>query len=177
MQAARSGIFRHLTRWFSPAGTIGGATRRQSSNTSGQRSLKRQPSGSRSSEGTTPGMVRSRPPALWRPRTGIDPSSPTVYGFLGLPKSVLASAYSIMRPAYMTATCWDISAITPRSWVMKRIAAPVSALSVFMRSRIWAWMVTSSAVVGSSAIISCGLQASAMAIITRWRMPPLIWWG
>ena len=35
------------------------------------------------------------------------------------------------------------------------------------RSRIWAWMVTSSAVVGSSAISSFGLQASAMAIITR----------
>ena len=33
-------------------------------------------------------------------------------------------------------------------------------------------MVTSSAVVGSSAISSFGLQASAMAIITRWRMPP-----
>ena len=33
-------------------------------------------------------------------------------------------------------------------------------------------MVTSSAVVGSSAISSRGRQASAMAIITRWRMPP-----
>ena len=33
-------------------------------------------------------------------------------------------------------------------------------------------MVTSSAVVGSSAISSAGLQASAMAIMTRWRMPP-----
>ena len=33
-------------------------------------------------------------------------------------------------------------------------------------------MVTSSAVVGSSAIRSFGLQASAIAIITRWRMPP-----
>ena len=33
-------------------------------------------------------------------------------------------------------------------------------------------MVTSSAVVGSSAISSAGSQASAMAIITRWRMPP-----
>ena len=33
-------------------------------------------------------------------------------------------------------------------------------------------MVTSSAVVGSSAMSSAGAQASAMAIITRWRMPP-----
>src|SRR5262249_59704011 len=35
-----------------------------------------------------------------------------------------------------------------------------------------AWMVTSSAVVGSSAISSLGRHESAMAIITRWRMPP-----
>ena len=33
-------------------------------------------------------------------------------------------------------------------------------------------MVTSSAVVGSSAMTSLGLQASAIAIMTRWRMPP-----
>jgi hypothetical protein len=39
-------------------------------------------------------------------------------------------------------------------------------------SRICAWIVTSSAVVGSSAMSSFGLQASAMAIITRWRMSP-----
>ena len=39
-------------------------------------------------------------------------------------------------------------------------------------SRICAWMVTSSAVVGSSAIKSLGWQASAIAIMTRWRRPP-----
>jgi hypothetical protein len=42
-------------------------------------------------------------------------------------------------------------------------------------SRICAWIVTSSAVVGSSAMISFGLQLSAIAIITRCRMPPLKW--
>ena len=41
-----------------------------------------------------------------------------------------------------------------------------------MSSRICAWIVTSRAVVGSSAISSRGSQASAIAIITRWRMPP-----
>ncbi len=41
-----------------------------------------------------------------------------------------------------------------------------------MSSRICAWIVTSSAVVGSSAMSSFGRQASAMAIMTRWRMPP-----
>ena len=39
------------------------------------------------------------------------------------------------------------------------------------RSRICACTVTSSAVVGSSAMTSGGLQASATASITRWRMP------
>ncbi|MNP51616.1 hypothetical protein D3C76_1459540 [compost metagenome] len=34
-------------------------------------------------------------------------------------------------------------------------------------------MVASSAVVGSSAINSSGWQESAIAIITRWRIPPL----
>ena len=38
-------------------------------------------------------------------------------------------------------------------------------------------MVTSSAVVGSSAINKRGLQASAIAITTRWRIPPDNSWG
>ncbi len=45
-------------------------------------------------------------------------------------------------------------------------------VSSFISSRICAWIVTSSAVVGSSAMISLGSQASAIAIMTRWRMPP-----
>ena len=35
-----------------------------------------------------------------------------------------------------------------------------------------AWVVASRPVVGSSAMSSEGLPASAMAIITRWHMPP-----
>jgi hypothetical protein len=38
--------------------------------------------------------------------------------------------------------------------------------------RIWSWIVTSSAVVGSSHRMSSGSQDSAIAIITRCRMPP-----
>ena len=59
-----------------------------------------------------------------------------------------------------------ITKATPRSWVR-----------FFINSNIWAWMVTSKAVVGSSAITIWGPQLSAMAIITRWRMPPLNWCG
>ena len=44
-------------------------------------------------------------------------------------------------------------------------------------SMICAWTVTSSAVVGSSAISTSGLWTSAIAIIARWRMPPENWCG
>ena len=45
---------------------------------------------------------------------------------------------------------------------------PTTALDV----TIQAWMVTSNAVVGSSAISSLARHAIAIAIIARWRMPP-----
>ena len=44
-------------------------------------------------------------------------------------------------------------------------------------SMICRWIVTSSAVVGSSAISSLGSQASAIAIITRCCWPPESWCG
>ena len=53
-----------------------------------------------------------------------------------------------------------------------RHAAPAAGGSL-ERSRICAWVVTSSAVVGSSAIRMRGWQDSASAIIARWRSPPL----
>ena len=49
---------------------------------------------------------------------------------------------------------------------------PLSAWSSTSSDRIWSWMVTSSAVVGSSASISFGVPAIAMAITARWIMPP-----
>jgi hypothetical protein len=60
---------------------------------------------------------------------------------------------------------------------MRRMLDWSSFWSFFIRSRIWAWMVTSRAVVGSSAMSSWGSQLRAMAIITRWLMPPESWWG
>ena len=95
----------------------------------------------------------------------------------GCANSASTAARSTISPAYMTATSSQISATTPRSWVIRMMAAPLAACSSRIRSRICAWMVTSSAVVGSSAISSCGSQASAMAIMTRWRMPPESWCG
>ena len=60
---------------------------------------------------------------------------------------------------------------------MSMIAILFCSRSAFMSSRIWAWIVTSSAVVGSSAMSSSGLVERAIAIITRWRMPPDSWCG
>ena len=64
-----------------------------------------------------------------------------------------------------------------RSRATKRRARPISACSASSRARICAWIVTSSAVVGSSAISSFGRPASAIAIIARWRWPPESWCG
>ena len=76
------------------------------------------------------------------------------------------------RPAYMTVTWSAIRATTPRSCVIRMIAMPFSRCSSCIRSRICAWIVTSSAVVGSSAISIAGSHAMAMAIIDRCSMPP-----
>ena len=70
-----------------------------------------------------------------------------------------------------------MSATTPMSCVISTTAVPKSSLSFLIRLRICAWIVTSSAVVGSSAISRSGLQDSAIAIITRCRMPPENWCG
>ncbi len=86
-------------------------------------------------------------------------------------------ACSTMRPAYITATRSATSAITPRSCVTSTIAVPVRARSSWNRLRICACTVTSSAVLGSSASSISGSAISAMAIITRWRMPPDSSWG
>ena len=49
---------------------------------------------------------------------------------------------------------------------------PSRALTSLSSAMICACTVTSSAVVGSSAINRSGSLASAMAIMTRWRWPP-----
>ena len=77
-----------------------------------------------------------------------------------------------MDPAYMTTTSSHIWATTPRSWVIMMMAMPSFFCRSRISSRICAWMVTSRAVVGSSAMRISGSQARAMAIMTRWRMPP-----
>ena len=67
--------------------------------------------------------------------------------------------------------------MTARSWVIHTSAVPDSRHSICASWRICAWIVTSRAVVGSSAMMRSGPLSSAIAIATRWRMPPENWWG
>ena len=98
---------------------------------------------------------------------GTAPSRPIVYGMTGLWNTVSTSAFSTGRPAYITMMSSAMPAITPRSWVMKITAAPVSCCARCSTSSTWAWIVTSSAVVGSSQMMISGLLAMAMAMTTR----------
>ena len=77
-------------------------------------------------------------------------------GVAGMAEEFPGGACSTMSPAYITATRSAVWATIPRLWVMNNTASPNSALSWASRARIWAWMVTSRAVVGSSAMSSSG---------------------
>ncbi|HHB12287.1 MAG TPA: hypothetical protein ENK62_03715 [Chromatiales bacterium] len=72
----------------------------------------------------------------------------------------------------MTATAWATCATTPRSWVMSSTDRSRCRCNRPNRRSTCAWMVTSRAVVGSSAITSSGPAASAMAMTTRCLSPP-----
>ena len=100
-----------------------------------------------------------------------------MYGWRGVANSSSTGACSTGRPAYMTRTRSAMSATTPRSCVMRTIAVPRRSRSDWRTSRMPACTVTSRAVVGSSAMRTAGSQATAMAIITRWRIPPESWCG
>ena len=77
----------------------------------------------------------------------------------------------------MTATASVCPAMTPMSWVMSRMLIDSRDRSSSSRARIWAWIDTSSAVVGSSAMSSRGSHSRPIAIMARCRMPPDNWCG
>src|SRR5215207_4981780 len=141
----------------------------------GHRGRNRQPEGQAVGGGTVPpiGVRRATGPRM----RGTEAKSPWVYGWEGCSNSSSVGASSTTCPAYITATRSARPATIPRSWVISRTDIPRRRRSSSRTSRIWAWTVTSSAVVGSSATRISGSAASAIAIITRWRMPPLNWCG
>ena len=108
---------------------------------------------------------------------GIEAIRSSAYGLAGARSTSRAGPSSTICPAYITAIRSAVSATMPRSWVISISAVPRSLVARRRRSSTCAWIVTSRAVVGSSAMISSGSPASAMAIIARWRMPPESWCG
>ena len=77
----------------------------------------------------------------------------------------------------MTTTRWAISATTPKSWVMNSTPVPRRSCNSRISFKICACVVTSNAVVGSSAMSRPGSSTRAAAIMMRWRWPPEIWCG
>ena len=153
------------------SGISAGSLARHSSTAMGQRGANWQRSATSISIGGLPSMYVSGSVDGWSTR-GVEPRRPTEYGIFGLPNSSCTSARSTGRPPYITSTSSAVPATTPMSWVIMMQAAPVSRWAFLITSRICAWMVTSSAVVGSSAMSTFGLFAIAIAMTTRWRMPP-----
>src|SRR4051812_11325242 len=160
-----------------PSDRSGGSTSRHSARPCErkQRGGNGQPGGRLIRLGGWPGIGRSHSSStVMRGRLSI---KPTVYGWRGAANIVCTSVSSTTLPAYMTTTRSAISATRPRSCVIRIVAACVSSWAFFSTSRICAWIVTSRAVVGSSAIRSFGSLAIAIAIIARWRIPPENSWG
>ena len=108
--------------------------------------------------------------------TRIAFSNAHVYGWRGSTNAVVGPD-STTRPAYMTTMRSHTSATTPRSCVMRTTEMPSRTCRSRSSVRICAWIVTSSAVVGSSAISKAGSHDSAIAIITRCFCPPESWCG
>src|SRR5947208_3613876 len=78
-----------------------------------------------------------------------------------------------MRPAYITAMRSHVAATTPRSWVTNTALILNLSRRSRMSLRIWSWMVTSSAVVGSSASSSFGHQVTALPFAGAGDVPGL----
>ena len=95
-----------------------------------------------------------------------------VYGCVGHANNPAVAPCSTTSPRSITAIVPQYRAASPRSCVISIIAMPRSATSPANRSITVRCVVTSSPVVGSSAISRCGSQAIAIAIITRWHIPP-----
>ena len=105
---------------------------------------------------------------------GLELISAFVYSCSGVLKIWSTVFCSTIAPLYITKTRSAISEINAKSCVIKTILILFSACNSFNKAIISFCTVTSSAVVGSSAISISGLQAIAIAIITRCFCPPEI---
>ena len=124
-----------------------------------QRGWKRQPGGRLMNEGGAPAIGSQ--PLLVPGQPGRLPAARSCRDAAALGRCRRPSPDSTMCPAYITRTRSHISATIPRSCVIRMVAASVSCCTRLSTSRTCAWIVTSSAVVGSSAIRSDGELAIA----------------
>jgi hypothetical protein len=98
---------------------------RQASMAKGQRGLKRQPSAAgRRAAARSPRSPAAAPAP--RPAAGCCPAGPACRDAADPRRARGRRSRSTTRPAYITATSSAISATTPRSWVMRMMAIPVS---------------------------------------------------
>ena len=111
------------------------------------------------------------------PTWGNAAASARVCSCFGEPITSALGPSSTIWPSYITAMRLQVAASTDRSWLIMIRPMSCSATSRESRSRTWAWTMTSRAVVGSSAMISRGEQARAIAIMTRCFCPPESSWG
>ena len=107
-----------------PSGRSGNAPSRQSGCTNGQRGWKRQPGGGAARSGGAPGIVESG--SRTTSKSGTERSRPSVYGCRGSRNTVSTGPVSTTWPAYMTATRWQVCAITARSCETKTMLTPSS---------------------------------------------------
>ena len=164
----------HRASWPSREAANGGSSRSHGSKTYGQRGWNRQPAGGSVRSGGAPGMNCGGSSAASR---GMLPRSSCVYGWLGCVRASSALPTSTIWPAYTTAMRSQMSLASAMSCVMKMKEMPRSRLRSLSRFIICAWMLTSSADVGSSSTTRAGSSTSDMAIMTRCFMPPLSSWG
>ncbi|MNT22194.1 hypothetical protein D3C72_1575700 [compost metagenome] len=120
----------------------------------------------RSRTSSTGGSDGARSRARKSPR-GRAASKRCVYGCWGRSSTSAAVPCSTMRPACITTTRSAISETTSKSCVMNSTPLSWRPRKSFSKRSTWACEVTSSAVVGSSAMIRPGSITKAMAIITR----------
>ncbi len=168
-----SGVTRtHAARWSGAVVWRGWSSEPQEGRATGQRRWNAQPGGRAVGSGGSPGRPRGAKRDAGSPTRGNAADSAWAYGWRAASYTRAAGPSSTTRPAYITASRSHVPASTARSWLIMMSPTPCSATSRSISRRICACTITSNAVVGSSATISRGSQASAMAIMTRCRCPP-----
>ena len=152
-----------------PMTTGTGSCSSHSATCSGQRGANGQPGGRDPGAGARPGMAVSARAESMR---GIAASNWREYGCAAAPNTAAAGPCSISRPAYITATWSAKLPTTDRSCETYSAAAPSMPVIRRTVASTCAWVVTSRPVVGSSSTTTAGLQAKAIAIVTRCCWPP-----